>query len=51
MLELDMKVRKIGSDTVIAIGHFRRPSITGGSTLEMIDTLLNKLFKAKPTAR
>jgi hypothetical protein len=48
MIELDLIVRTARTDKRLATVYFHRPSLTGGSTLEMVDTALGKVFPAKP---
>ena len=48
MIELDLVVRTARTEKRLATFHYHRPSITGGSTVEMVDTVLDKeLFPAK----
>jgi hypothetical protein len=44
MLELEVRVRRVGEDHLIATADYRRPSLTGGSTLDMVDHVLGRLF-------
>ena len=47
MIELDLIVRTARTDKRLATFHYHRPSITGGSTVEMLDIALRKIFPDK----
>jgi len=50
MIELDLIVRTARTDHRLATVHYRRPSLTGGSTVDMADTVLEKIFPPKAAA-
>ncbi|MFY9926353.1 MAG: hypothetical protein WCA95_07525 [Opitutaceae bacterium] len=46
MIEIDIQVRSAGSDKIIAVGHYFKPSMVfGHPPSDMIHELLVKLFK------
>jgi hypothetical protein len=47
MIQIDLQVRKARTDTLLATATYFRPSVMGRSPVEMIDAVLNKLFKTK----
>ena len=47
LVELNMQVRDARSGRELAIGRYFHPSITGGSTSDMVDPLVERLFRGK----
>ena len=47
MIQIDLQVRKARTDTLLATATYFRPSVVGRSPVEMIEAVLDKLFKTK----
>jgi len=50
LIELDLVVRTARTDKRLATARYRRPSITGGGTVEMVDTVVYKIFPPRSPA-
>lgn len=51
MEELNIQVRDARNGRELAIGRYFHPSITGGWTSDMVDPIVEKLFKGKTTPK
>lgn len=47
MIEIDLEVISVRTGKPLATARYFRPSITGQSPVEMIDVVLNKIFKVR----
>ncbi len=47
MIELNLIVQTVDGDRRLATAHYHRPTLGKGSTVEMVDTVLDKLFPRK----
>jgi hypothetical protein len=47
MIEIDMEVRENRTGTLLATAVYFKPSLIGHTPAEMVDAVLNKLFKPK----
>lgn len=50
LLRIEMQVHTNHTGRLIAEGYFERPSVTGNAPVEMIDHVLDKLFKTRGPA-
>lgn len=48
MIALNLQVRTPRTDVPLAVANVRRPSITGGSPVTLIDKLVKDIFPARP---
>jgi hypothetical protein len=51
LVELDVQVHDARTGRELAIGRYFHPSITGGWTSDMVDPLIERLFKAPPAVK
>jgi uncharacterized protein YceK len=47
MVELNMQVRDARTGRELAIGHYFHPSLTAGWTSDMVDPLVDRLFRGR----